>query len=49
MQDIINNRIIPEILSKFDNCSYLPIDGIELKDIFHSSGLNMKYLGIISE
>ena len=47
--DFINNTIIPKLVQNFESGENVPTDNENLSEIFHSQGLNMRYIGKVSK
>ncbi len=41
--------VIPRVVDQLDSLNIIPIDSATLTQVFHSEGLNMRYLGIVAE
>ena len=49
LEDFINNTIIPKLVQNFESGENVPTDNENLSEIFHSQGLNMRYIGKVSK
>ncbi len=43
------NNVIPRVVEQLDSLNVIPIDSATLTQVFHSEGLNMRYLGAVAE
>jgi len=41
--------VIPKVVEQLDSLHIIPIDSVTLTQVFHSEGLNMRYLGAVAE
>lgn len=47
--DFINDTIIPKLIQNFESGENVPTDNENLSEIFHSQGLNMRYIGKVAK
>eukprot|EP01022_Parablepharisma_sp_SALTPOND_P010992 TRINITY_DN1454_c0_g2_i1.p1 TRINITY_DN1454_c0_g2~~TRINITY_DN1454_c0_g2_i1.p1 ORF type:complete len:1135 (-),score=143.33 TRINITY_DN1454_c0_g2_i1:10055-13459(-) len=43
------NEVVPRVVEQLDSLNVVPIDSATLTQVFHSEGLNMRYLGLVAE
>jgi protein TIF31 len=48
LSDFLVEKVIPSLVSEFQNLEAMPLDGPSLTDVFHDRGINMRYLGKVA-
>jgi len=45
LSKLLQHEIIPRLVQDFDDMELMPFSSPELEAVFHSHGVNMRYLG----